>query len=67
MTTELARGDSGLADKLVQNWKISVLIAQLAPEHLQEYWFTRYMNELSPPFLTYCKFAQATTSTQVVR
>jgi alkylation response protein AidB-like acyl-CoA dehydrogenase len=49
IATELARGDSGLADKLVQNWKISVLIAQFAPDHLQEYWFTRYMNE--PQFL----------------
>lgn len=49
IATELARGDSGLADKLVQNWKISVLIAQFAPEHLQEHWFTRYMNE--PQFL----------------
>jgi alkylation response protein AidB-like acyl-CoA dehydrogenase len=46
---ELARGDSGLADKLVQNWKISVLLSELAPEHLQEKWFTRYMNE--PQFL----------------
>ena len=49
IATELARGDSGLADKLVQNLKISVLIAQFAPEHLQEHWFTRYMNE--PQFL----------------
>ena len=49
IATELARGDSGLADKLVQNWKISVLIAQFAPEHLQEYWFKRYMAE--PQFL----------------
>jgi alkylation response protein AidB-like acyl-CoA dehydrogenase len=49
IATELARGDSGLADKLVQNWKISVLISQFAPEHLQEYWFTRYMSE--PQFL----------------
>ena len=31
IATELARGDSGLADKLVQNWKISVLIGALAP------------------------------------
>lgn len=46
---ELARGDSGLADKLVQNWKISILLSELAPEHLQEKWFTRYMNE--PQFL----------------
>jgi hypothetical protein len=49
IATELARGDSGLADKLVQNWKISVLIAQFAPEHLQEHWFARYMAE--PQFL----------------
>jgi alkylation response protein AidB-like acyl-CoA dehydrogenase len=49
IATEIARGESGLADKLVQNWKISVLIAQFAPAHLQEYWFTRYMAE--PQFL----------------
>ena len=49
IAAELARGDSGLADKLVQNWKIAVLITQFAPEHLQEYWFTRYMAE--PQFL----------------
>ena len=49
VASELARGDSGLADKLVQNWKISVLLAQFAPEHLQQYWFTRYMAE--PQFL----------------
>jgi len=49
IATELARGDSGLADKLVQNWKISVLIAQFASEELQRHWFTRYMAE--PQFL----------------
>jgi len=49
IATELARGDSGLADKLVQNWKISVLIAEFADEELQEHWFTRYMAE--PQFL----------------
>src|SRR5690606_37337692 len=36
---EIARGDSGLADKLVQNWKVSVLLRQLAPRPLQEKWF----------------------------
>jgi hypothetical protein len=36
---EIARGDSGLADKLVQNWKVSVLLRNLAPRHLQEKWF----------------------------
>jgi len=49
IATEIARGESGLADKLVQNWKISILIAQFAPPHLQEYWFTRYMED--PQFL----------------
>src|ERR1019366_6201917 len=49
IATEIARGESGLADKLVQNWKISILIAQFAAPHLQEYWFKRYMNE--PQFL----------------
>src|SRR5262245_43553444 len=38
---EIARGDSGLADKLVQNWKVSVLLRQFAPKHLQEKWFKR--------------------------
>src|SRR5262245_40105677 len=35
---EIARGDSGLSDKLVQNWKVSVLLRPLAPRHLQENW-----------------------------
>jgi alkylation response protein AidB-like acyl-CoA dehydrogenase len=46
---EIARGDSGLADKLVQNWKVSVLLRNLAPRHLQEKWFKRLMAE--PQFL----------------
>jgi alkylation response protein AidB-like acyl-CoA dehydrogenase len=46
---EIARGDSGLADKLVQNWKVSVLLRRLAPKHLQEKWFTRLVAE--PQFL----------------
>jgi alkylation response protein AidB-like acyl-CoA dehydrogenase len=49
IATELARGDSGLADKLVQNWKISVLLRSLAPSHLQDLWFSRYMAD--PQFL----------------
>src|SRR5262245_21315949 len=36
ISEEIARGDSGLADKLVQNWKVSVLLRNLAPRHLQE-------------------------------
>ncbi len=44
---EIARGDSGLADKLVQNWKVSVLLRQFAPRHLQEKWFKRLVDEPS--------------------
>jgi alkylation response protein AidB-like acyl-CoA dehydrogenase len=46
---EIARGDSGLADKLVQNWKVSVLLRNLAPRHLQETWFPRLVED--PQFL----------------
>ncbi|MGH9028786.1 MAG: acyl-CoA dehydrogenase family protein, partial [Acidimicrobiales bacterium] len=49
IAAELARGDVGVADKLVQNWKISVLLRELAPPALQEQWFTRYMAD--PQFL----------------
>ena len=42
---EIARGDSGLADKLVQNWKVSVLLRNLAPRHLQEKWFKRLLGD----------------------
>ena len=42
---EIARGDCGLADKLVQNWKISILLRNLAPRHLQEQWFKRLFAE----------------------
>ena len=49
ISEEIARGDSGLADKLVQNWKVSVLLRQFAPRHLQEKWFKRLVAE--PQFL----------------
>jgi acyl-CoA dehydrogenase len=49
IATEIARGDSGLADKLVQNWKISVLLRSLAAPHLQDVWFPRYLAD--PRFL----------------
>jgi len=49
IATEIARGDSGLADKLVQNWKIAVLLRSLAPRHIQDAWFPRYMAD--PQFL----------------
>jgi alkylation response protein AidB-like acyl-CoA dehydrogenase len=46
---EIARGDSGLADKLVQIWKVSVLLRNVAPRHLQEAWFPRIVED--PGFL----------------
>ena len=49
ISEEIARGDSGLADKLVQNWKVSVLLRKLAPRHLQEKWFKRLVDD--PQFL----------------
>jgi len=49
ISEEIARGDSGLADKLVQNWKVSVLLRNLAPRHLQEKWFARLVAD--PSFL----------------
>ncbi len=45
ISEEIARGDSGLADKLVQNWKVSVLLRNLAPTHLQKRWFTRLVED----------------------
>jgi acyl-CoA dehydrogenase len=44
---EIARGDSGLADKLVQIWKISMLLRNVAPRHLQERWFPRIVSDSS--------------------
>jgi alkylation response protein AidB-like acyl-CoA dehydrogenase len=49
ISEEIARGDSGLADKLVQNWKVSVLLRNLAPRHLQQQWFERLLAD--PQFL----------------
>jgi alkylation response protein AidB-like acyl-CoA dehydrogenase len=46
---EIARGDSGLADKLVQNWKVSVLLRHFAPRALQKLWFERLVSD--PGFL----------------
>jgi alkylation response protein AidB-like acyl-CoA dehydrogenase len=46
---EIARGDSGLADKLVQNWKVAVLLRKFAARHLQERWFPRLVSD--PGFL----------------
>src|SRR3989442_10222329 len=49
ISEEIARGDSGLSDKLVQIWKVSVLLRNVAPRHLQELWFPRIVKD--PGFL----------------
>src|SRR5467141_3257209 len=49
ISEEIARGDSGLADKLVQVWKVSVLLRNIAPRPLQEKWFKRLVED--PQFL----------------
>ena len=46
---EISRGDSGLGDKLTQIWKISKLLQNIAPRHLQERWFPRIVED--PMFL----------------
>jgi alkylation response protein AidB-like acyl-CoA dehydrogenase len=46
---EISRGDSGLADKLVQVWKISTLLKNIAPRKLQEEWFPKIVAD--PTFL----------------
>ena len=55
ISEEIARGDSGLADKLVQNWKVSVLLRAQADSYHQEKWFSKLME--NPNFL----FAHALT------
>ena len=55
ISEEIARGDSGLADKLVQNWKVAVLLRELASEKIKEVWFSKIQSD--PGFL----FAHALT------
>ena len=49
ISEEISRGDAGLSDKLVQIWKVSVLLRNVAPRHLQEKWFPRIVED--PTFL----------------
>src|SRR6267143_1110592 len=49
ISEEIARGDSGLADKLVQICKVSVLLRNIAPRPLQEHWFPKLVAD--PAFL----------------
>jgi hypothetical protein len=49
ISEEISRGDCGLAEKMVQIWKVSVLLRNVAPRHLQERWFPRVVAD--PAFL----------------
>ena len=49
ISEEISRGDCGLAEKLVQIWKVSVLLRNVAPRHLQEKWFPQVVKD--PTFL----------------
>src|SRR3989475_11304399 len=49
ISEKIARGDSGFADKLVQIWKVSVLLRNIAPRPLQQRWFPRRV--AAPAFL----------------
>jgi alkylation response protein AidB-like acyl-CoA dehydrogenase len=49
ISEEISRGDCGLSDKLVQVWKVSVLLRNVAPRHLQEHWFPKIVAD--PTFL----------------
>ncbi len=53
ISEEISRGDCGLSDKLVQIWKVSVLLRNILPQHLKEYWFPRIVAD--PTFvLSHC-------------
>lgn len=45
LAEELSRGDSGFMDTLAQVWKVSVLLANTASEHLQDEWFPRIVED----------------------
>lgn len=49
ISEEISRGDCGLSDKLVQIWKTSVLLRNILPKHLKDYWFPRIVAD--PTFL----------------
>lgn len=49
ISEEISRGDCGLSDKLVQIWKTSVLLRNILPKHLKDYWFPRIVED--PTFL----------------
>lgn len=49
ISEEISRGDCGLSEKLVQQWKVSVLLRNILPEHLKKIWFPRIVAD--PGFL----------------
>jgi alkylation response protein AidB-like acyl-CoA dehydrogenase len=49
ISEEISRGDCGLSEKLVQQWKVSVLLRNILPEHLKKHWFPRIVAD--PGFL----------------
>ena len=49
ISEEISRGDCGIAEKMVQQWKVSVLLRNILPEHLKKIWFPKIMAD--PQFL----------------
>jgi alkylation response protein AidB-like acyl-CoA dehydrogenase len=49
LAEELARGDSGFADIMGQVWKVPVLLSNIMPDHFQDEWFPKFMED--PTFL----------------
>jgi alkylation response protein AidB-like acyl-CoA dehydrogenase len=45
ISEEISRGDCGLSEKLVQQWKVSVLLRNILPEHLKKIWFPRIVSD----------------------
>jgi alkylation response protein AidB-like acyl-CoA dehydrogenase len=43
ISEEISRGDCGLAEKMVQQWKVSVLLRNILPENLKKVWFPKIM------------------------
>ena len=43
ISEEISRGDCGLAEKMVQQWKVSVLLRNILPDALKKIWFPKIM------------------------
>jgi alkylation response protein AidB-like acyl-CoA dehydrogenase len=53
ISEEISRGDCGLAEKMVQQWKVSVLLRNILPEALKKIWFPKIMAD-SQFLLAHC-------------